>query len=103
MVINADWNFVTVFWDFGFGLFRGDFKKTNVQLSDYRYHLPLYIRSAGLRNRSFLYQLGIVLAIPVLALYHGRKGRGNTLLKWGFYLFYPGHLLLLELLKIMLR
>lgn len=35
-----------------------------------------------------------------LALYNGRKGKG---LKWLFYIFYPGHLLLLATLKHILR
>ena len=33
-----------------------------------------------------------------LALYNGKKGKG---LKWLFYVFYPGHLLLLAAIKYM--
>jgi hypothetical protein len=35
-----------------------------------------------------------------LALYNGKKGKG---LKWLFYVFYPGHLLLLAAIKHILR
>lgn len=102
VVLPADWNYVTVLWILGFGLFRGDFKKQMLSflVIGITFHLIPLLRDYGSAD---LYQLGIVLAIPVLALYHGRKGKSNKLLQWGFYLFYPGHLLLLELLKIMIR
>ena len=47
-----------------------------------------------------LYQCGIFLAIPLLACYNGRRGRRSRVIKWGFYLFYPLHLLLLLGLRV---
>lgn len=44
-----------------------------------------------------LFQLSIILSLPVLSLYNGEKG-GNKFSKWSFYIFYPLHLLILALL-----
>ena len=41
-----------------------------------------------------------VSALSPLALYNGQKGKG---LKWLFYAFYPGHLLLLAAIRHFLR
>ena len=49
---------------------------------------------ALLRNVG-IYWFGLLGFLPI-ALYNGRRGKG---LKWLFYVFYPGHLLLIYLLR----
>ena len=48
-------------------------------------------------------QLSVVLSIPVLALYNGKRGpnpRFNAFMKWFFYVYYPLHLAVLGLLRM---
>ena len=50
-----------------------------------------------------LFQLGIVLVpIVYIVFYGGKKGSNSPVHKWFFYVFYPGHLLILYLLKLAL-
>ena len=49
---------------------------------------------AALRNAG-IYWFGLLGFLPIL-MYNGRRGKG---LKWLFYVFYPGHLLLIYLLR----
>lgn len=55
--------------------------------------------------RAFFSGLGILAAgAAVLEFYNGqRTKRGQTFSKWFFYLFYPGHLFILYLIKISLH
>lgn len=52
-----------------------------------------------------LIQLGTVLAIPLLFLYNGKKSNNitiNKIMKWFFYIYYPLHLLILGIIKMVL-
>ena len=59
--------------------------------------------AAGMAYHAMLRNVGIywfgLLGFLFLFLYNGKKGRG---LKWLFYLFYPGHLLLIWGVKLLL-
>ena len=48
-----------------------------------------------------LFQLGTLLALPLLALYNGERG-GNKYTGWIFYIFYPAHLLMLYFISLWL-
>ncbi len=56
-------------------------------------------------THALLSGLGILAAaVTTLVLYNGERAkRGRTFSKWFFYVFYPGHLLLLYLIKISLH
>ena len=48
-------------------------------------------------------QLAVVLSIPILALYNGKRGpnpRVNAFMKWFYYVYYPLHLAVLGFLKV---
>ncbi len=45
---------------------------------------------------------GLASLVPMW-LYSGEKASGSKLLQWGFYLFYPAHMLLLWLAKLMIN
>ena len=60
-----------------------------------------FVRHAGFGSiAGHSYQIGIFLAVPLLLFYKGRQGKKSNVMKWGFYAFYPFHLLLLELVKM---
>ena len=53
-----------------------------------------------------LLQFGVILAIPILYCYNGKKGNNeklNKFMKWFFYIYYPLHLLILLLSKILMN
>lgn len=58
--------------------------------------------------KAILYTLG-TMAAPMLAaacilyLYNGRNKKNSRFSKWFFYVFYPGHLLILGLLRIFMK
>ncbi|MCM3033350.1 TraX family protein [Niallia sp. MER 6] len=94
----ADWNYIGVLWIMFFGVFRGRFQLqilNFVLIGIFLYAIP-GIYTSGLNS---VFRLGFLLVIPLLALYNGKQGRKSKVFKWGFYFFYPLHLLLLYILK----
>jgi len=84
-------------------LFHGNFKK---QIAAFCViGIVLYLSLAFYRFGFFhdvypqWFQLGIFLAIPLLAMYNGEPGKKSKVISWAFYVFYPAHLILLLLLN----
>ena len=46
-----------------------------------------------------LQELAVFAVVPI-ALYSGKKATGSKALQWGFYLFYPVHLMILYLISV---
>ena len=93
---------VPVYFDYGFAgvmlpLFALVFKERGAQLT--MFFVGLLIFNASLFS-SLWYTWFSLLAMPLLALYNGK--RGTKKLKYVFYLFYPVHFALLYLLSYIL-
>lgn len=70
--------------------------------------LPIKVAAFGLMLFFLVLDRGLqniqtwcLLALPILFLYNGKRGRKGF--KYGFYIFYPAHLLLLEGLAMLIR
>ena len=89
LLVKADYTFFAVIAVFLFYAFK--------DVNPYVRPVPGIAFLALTRNVGYYCTTGLSL-IPLL-LYNGKKGKG---LKWLFYVFYPGHLLLLYVLKLIL-
>ncbi len=89
----SDWRLYGVMWVLAFGLLRGDFKKQAIA-----FVIIAFVRVVRMDDIvTQLLQFAVVLALPLLALYNGEKGRQS---KYGFYIFYPAHLLVLWMISL---
>lgn len=52
-----------------------------------------------------LIQLGVVLSLPIICMYNGKRGSNphiNKFIKWFFYLYYPLHLAIIGIILIII-
>ena len=102
LALPGDWMFMDVVFSIVFFNFRGDFKKQALWFSAFAAGMVFFDCFAAVQSGySFynqLFQAGVFLCLPLLALYNGKKG-GGRYSKWTFYIFYPLHLLILGLIR----
>lgn len=102
----CDWHFYAVLWCLIFYRFKDSTKKmylffSLVTLVYFADSVSSFISAGNPIAPSVqysLYTLGALLAIPLLQLYNGEKGRFSGS-KWVFYVFYPLHLFILGIIK----
>ena len=102
--IPGDWNYFGVLWILFFGIYHGNFKKQMISFSviSVLMALDIGIFPAIINHLPIqwnLFQFGALLAIPILLLYNGKRGKGGNFSKWIFYIFYPLHLVILGILR----
>ena len=105
LAVRANWNYIAVLWIVFFGIFRGDRKKqfiafTLIALIEI---IPIYIGIGPVKESyPHFYRFGIFLALLIIRLYNGEKGKGGKNLSRLFYIVYPLHLLLLYIIRILI-
>lgn len=103
--VGVDYGFCGIMTPVLAGLFDFRGMKIPAALSDFDCHATrIFGLTVGLVLVSvtsvFSVQPWCLFAVPLIALYNGRKGRWG--LKYFFYAYYPCHLLLIELVQIIL-
>ena len=97
----GDWMFFVVLWVYYFAVYREDEGKrfrafTLIALSSFvLVNLSHLLSRRGLWWEQ-LYQIGVLLAWPLLKNYDQRLGGGGKTVKYLFYLYYPLHLILIR-------
>lgn len=97
----GDWMLFDVIFSLIFWTNRGDFR---AQAQNFAFAatgmvllMTLMDLLAGEAVTGELFQFGVLLCLPILSRYDGRRG-GRKSSKWDFYIFYPAHLLIIGLI-----
>lgn len=97
----ADWSSIAVLAIVRIGMNRGNFQRQMAGMVSYvAIYAAVYFifidRTYG------ILQMFVVLAIPCLRAYNGQRGRWSGM-KWFFYLYYPAHLVVCGIVRILLH
>lgn len=96
---TADWNYIGVLWVLAFGMFR---ERLSFQLLSFFLISMVFYIIPGFFDSHVLnpdIRLGLLFVIPLLALYNGKRGKKSFWMKWGFYIIYPLHFLILYIMR----
>lgn len=101
ITLPSDWSCIAALCIMAVGTNRGDFRK---QMSWMIFYVALYslVYFFAIDKAYGILQMGVVLSIPVIAMYNGERGKNpkiNKFMKWFFYIFYPAHLFVIGLIN----
>ena len=101
ITLPSDWSCIAALCIMAVGTNRADFRK---QMSWMIFYVALYslVYFFAIDKTYGILQMGVVLSIPVIAMYNGKRGKNpkiNKFMKWFFYIFYPAHLFVIGLIN----
>lgn len=101
ITLPSDWSCIAALCIMAIGTNRGNFCK---QMSWMIFYVALYslVYFFAIDKAYGILQMGVVLSIPVIAMYNGKRGKNpkiNKFMKWFFYIFYPAHLFVIGLIN----
>lgn len=101
IALPADWSSIAVLIIVGFGCNRGNFKKQSLNLI---FYTAIYaaVFAAFIDVPYGILQMAVVLSLPLLYIYNGERGKHKNI-KWFFYLYYPGHLIAVGIMRIIIN
>ena len=90
----SDWSCIASLCILAFGTNRGNLK---TQMLWMIFYVSLYsvVYFFTIDKIYGIIQMAVILAIPVIMMYNGKRGRSqktNTIMKYLFYIYYPLHL-----------
>lgn len=97
----SDWSCVASLCILAFGTNRDNFK---TQMLWMIFYVAIYsaVYFFSIDKIYGILQMSVVLAIPVLLMYNGKRGKNQTvnkIMKWSFYIYYPLHLFIIGLIQ----
>lgn len=98
----ANWHYLAVLWILFFGIFHKNIKMQLLSFITLGFGLNVLptVLSLGITDFNRLDKFGFLLACPFLFLYSGQRGKKIKFLDQFFYIFYPAHLILIYIIKI---
>ena len=101
ITLPSDWSCIASLCILAFGTNKGNLKKQMLWMI---FYVAIYsiVYFFALDKIYGLIQLAVILAIPIIMTYNGKRGSSraaNTVMKWFFYIYYPLHLFVIGLIK----
>ena len=97
----SDWSCVASLCILVFGTNRG---KLKTQMLWMLFYVAIYatVYFFAIDKVYGVLQMAVVLSIPIIMMYNGKRGNNrkiNNIMKWLFYIYYPLHLLIIGLIQ----
>ena len=97
----GDWSCIASLCVLAIGSNRDNFKKQMIWMTGFvAIYSIVYLFSFDLVYG--VIQMGVVLSVPLLMMYNGKRGKNpkvNKIMKWFFYIYYPLHLFIIGIIK----